>query len=144
MGKSDEINDGNQWKKDCQFVMRNITEKLRNIELAKNNKDANIKQHIEDIKTCSAFAKLWISTYYPSAVIDQNIVNVVNKLESDSYIPEIVLKSLNVWSTLMMIFANANNRKLAEIEDDKFWKRLASTLLVVQMVTQTDHTLTKL
>ncbi len=124
--------------------MNVISEKLRDIELAKNKNDALIEKHISDIKNCSAFAKLWISTYYPSAVIDQNIVNVVNKLECDSYIPNIVLSSLNVWSSLMMVFANAQNRKLVEIQDDKFWRRLASTLLVVQLVTQTDTVLTKL
>ena len=141
--KTDEDHiDINKWKQDVELVMNVITEKLKNIELAQNNNDKDIKQHIDDIKTCSSFAKLWISTYYPSAVIDQNIVNVVNKLESDSYIPKIVLKLLYEWSSLMMVFANANNRRIAEIQDDKFWKRLASTLLVVQMVSQTDPALT--
>ena len=136
--------DINKWKHDCDFVINVITEKLKNIKLAENSTDLNVKKEIQDIRTCSDFAKLWISTYYPSAVIDQNIVNVVNKLENESYIPKSILKSLYAWASLMMVFANAQNRQLAEIKDDQFWKRLASTLLVVQMVAQTDAALTKL
>lgn len=135
--------DINKWKQDCEFVINIINEKLKNIQIAKTqNNDKEAKQHIDDIKTCSKLAKLWVSTYYPSAVIDQNIVNVVNKLESESYVPEIILKLLYQWSQLMMVFANGKNRELAEIQDHKFWTRLSSTLLVVQLVTQTDPSLT--
>jgi len=143
-GKTDEEHiDLVKWKQDVDLVMNVITEKLKNIQLAKTqNNDKEAKQHIDDIKTCSKLAKLWISTYYPSAVIDQNIVNVVNKLESESYVPKIILKLLYQWSSLMMVFANASNRELAEIEDHKFWTRLSSTLLVVQLVSQTDPALT--
>ena len=142
--KTDEDHiDINKWKQDCEFVMNVITEKLKNIQIAKTqNNDKEAKQHIDDIKTCSELAKLWISTYYPSAVIDQNIVNVVNKLESESYVPKIILQLLYSWSKVMMVFANASNRELAEIEDHKFWTRLSSTLLVVQLVSQTDPSLT--
>merc|ERR1712130_110309 len=139
-GKMDEMDSKNENENDldmqklCAFTAGVVNEKLKKIEGTHDDTDENMANEMEDIQICSLLIKEWITTYYPPAVIDQNIVNVLHKIKTDTYSSDVAMNGLNAWSSFVMIFADEKNRKIAKIEDDKFWKRFASTLLVVQII----------
>jgi len=52
------------------------------------------------------------------------------------HIPKQVLTLLNQWNKLMTLFSTEQYRKVMGIENDQFWHRFASSLLVLSFVCQ--------
>ena len=115
----DEEKENESKENPCEYVMDAMKKKMA-------------KKEFEEVQFCALLIREWINAYYPPPVIDQNIVNLLKEIKTKSYSPQIAFKRLRVWTLFVLFFADSNNRKIAQIEDDEFWKRLASTVRVLQ------------
>merc|ERR1712087_88127 len=70
--------DFEQWSTDCKVLTEWMESSISMVAENDDQKLDEIKQCRDRIKDAAALVNLWISTYYPAAVIDQNIVNVVH------------------------------------------------------------------
>jgi len=96
-----------------------------------------ITPNIEKYQRFATLVKEWISTYYPSGVIDGNISTVIAILHP-VYLPSEIIVILRKWILFVKILINEENKKLINIQNDQFWVRLSTTLLVLYLVSKKD------
>jgi len=74
----------------------------------------------------------WSQTYYPAGIIDSNISTMLSRLQP--HIPEQVLTLLVQWNKLAVLFSTEQYRKIMGVQNDKFWERFESSLVVLSVV----------
>jgi len=80
----------------------------------------------------SGLIEKWSQNYYPAGIIDSNISTMLSRLQP--HIPEQVITSLVQWNKLTVLFSTEQYRKVMGIQNDKFWERLESSLVVLSIV----------
>ena len=119
----------NEFKLSLQFIMKML------------HKDIESKNKLH-FQSLSNFVYIWSNDYYPSAVIDVNVSQLISDMYHDN-IDTIFVDTLLLWIKLINILLSQKNRKLMSIKNNKFWNRFAKSIRNLNIICEQKRQVSK-